>query len=97
MLPRGNAPADLRAVHRQRGFESVIHARVSSTFARCSLVADEWYRSAGGSRSFSSFFKASSTVEAEEAPFARIGVAPAPRKAMRLPERSATPARPMMA
>ena len=41
MHARRDAPRDARAVDRQCGFDSVFHARESSTLARCSLVADE--------------------------------------------------------
>src|SRR5438067_385974 len=51
MLPRGDAASQASAVDRQCGFDSVFHARESSTLAKWSLVADEWYRSAGGLRS----------------------------------------------
>src|SRR5258705_2091779 len=42
VLARRHAPADLRAVDRQGDVESVVHARLSSTLASCSLVAALW-------------------------------------------------------
>src|SRR6267378_2500193 len=42
VLARGNAPAHQAAVHDQRRFYSVFHARSSRTLARWSLVAEEW-------------------------------------------------------
>src|SRR2546426_1018893 len=97
MDARRHAAGDARAVDRQCGFDSVFHARESSTLARWSLVADEWYRSAGGVRSRPSTSSAALSDTAREARVAKTGVAPAPRKAMRLPEASATPVRPTIA
>src|SRR6266850_1016626 len=97
MHARRDAPREARAVDRQCGFDRVFHARVSRTLARWSLVADEWYRSAGGLRSRPSTSSATLSDTAREAWLAKTGVAPAPRKARRLPDASATPARPTMA
>jgi hypothetical protein len=41
VLARLDAPRDALVVDGQCGFESVFHARESSTFARCILVFDE--------------------------------------------------------
>src|SRR6185312_17308404 len=52
VLARLDAALHRRAVDGQRDVDSVVHARSSSTPARCRFVSREWYRSGSG-RSFS--------------------------------------------